>query len=366
MDEQNVIVSALPSLAICPKFVGQKESGPAAEFGSAFHKAMETGDLAHALTPAALKAGKEGQGINQAAIEEAFAWAQEWKQALLEKMHPAAEMSELEGALAMIPGRRFFIDWFLSVDAEGTKLVIVDWKTGRSIYNAEDNLQGKAYALAMFQLDPVVDQVMVIFVTPFVKGQSAAVFTRDTSDKLAMDVFRVVSAAFSQDSEPCPGDACKFCGKFGSCTAVKKLTDTEAVTGWLEEARNNPEKMSALLGLCPVFTKLIEEIKASASRMRFEAGIEIPGYTVVHSSSKTKVQEVQQVVKYLTANLGLDAPTILTYCSLSVKDLEDLIMSTAKRGTKDETLDRVMTELRAQGCVTGGQDNGTPYLKKLK
>jgi hypothetical protein len=366
MREQNVIVSALPSLASCPKFVGQEEAGPAATFGSAFHKAMETGDIAHALTPEALKAAKDGQGFNQAAIEEAFAWAQEWKQALLDKMKPAAEVSELEGALEMIPGRRFFIDWFLSTDAEGTKLVVVDWKTGRGIYNAEDNLQGKAYALAMFQLDPVVDQVMVVFVTPFVKGQSAAVFTRDTSDKLAMDVYRVVTSAFSPDSEPCPGDACKFCGKFGTCSAVKSLTDTEVLTGWLEEARTDPEKMSALLGLCPVLTKLIDEIKAAASRMRFDAGIEIPGYTVVHSSSKTKVQEVQQVVKYLTSNLGLDAPTILSYCSLSVNDLEDLIMSTAKRGTKDDTLDRVMTELRAQGCVTGGQGDGTPYLKKLK
>jgi len=366
MNEQNVIVSALPSLASCPKFIGQKESGPAAAFGSAFHKAMETEDIAHALTPDALKAAREGQGFGRAEIEEAYQWAQDWKAALIERYNPQVSLFEFEGKIEMIPGRRFFIDWLLLVDEEGTKVIIVDWKTGRGIYNAEENLQGKAYALAMFQDDVNVDQVIVTFVTPFVKGESSALYTRETSDQLAMEVFTVVRNAFNVDSTPVPGTACKYCGKFGRCEAVAELRDMEQVAGWLEEAKGSPELMSALLDLCPVLDKMMKEIKAAGNAMRFDRGVEIPGYTVVHTSSKSKVQEVKGTVNYLIGTMGLASEEILPYCNLSMSDLAEAITSTAKRGQKDATLEKALSDLRALGYVTGGNGDGVPYLKKSK
>lgn len=362
--DMNVTASALPSLAKCPRFVGQEEAGPAAEFGSAFHKAMELGDIAHALTPAALKACREGQGFSQKDIEEAYHWAQDWLAALREQYKPEAESLEFETNLEMIPGRRMLIDHLFCID--DSKYIVLDWKTGRSMYNAEENLQGKAYALALFQEDVDIDQVMVCFVTPFTKGQSTAIFLRENSDKLALEIHGIVTKAFDPNSLPIPGDACKYCGKFGRCESVAELTKPEEVEGWLESAKRSPEMMSALLDLCPVLDKLTKEIKAAASKMRFDDGLDIPGYTVTHTASKSKVTEVGQVVKYLTSRLGLEEKDILPYCSVSVSELESIIASTAKRGDKEAVINQTMSDLRARGYVTGGDGEGTPYLRKVK
>lgn len=361
-NSQSVIASALPSLEVCPCYTGG-EAGDAAKFGSAFHKAMETGDIAHALTPEALKAAKDGQGFTQPDIEEAFSWCNEWLHEMIEKYKPEYDLIEVEGSIEMIPGRRFFIDRLFALPDNA--YVVIDWKTGRSQYDASDNLQGMCYALSLFQQDPLCDQVAVVFVTPFTKQAYYHVFEREGSDALAMRLYRVTQAAYAENPKPNPGSACKYCGRFGKdCPAIEE-TLKDAASGKLatalDLARENPEEMGKLLDLTLVLDRLIKDIKEAANDMRFQRGLEIPGYRVVHTNSKTKVADAPAIVKYLTSK-GLDLEACLSYIQFSVADVEKMVGQASQRGEREIE----MQALRDRGWLVGGTGDGTPYLRKVK
>ncbi len=360
----SVIASALPSLEVCPSYTGG-EAGDAAAFGSAFHLAMETGEIAHALTPEALDAAKAGQGMERKDIEEAFAWAQQFKQTMLQKYSPRAEYVEIEGSIDMIPGRRFFIDWLL--DLGDGAYIVVDWKTGRSIYDATDNLQGICYAMALMQQDIDCDRVGVIFVTPFTQGIYHHTFERDDADKLVMRLYNVIQAAAKENPAANPGSACKYCGRFNNGCPAIKATVEDTKTGALEKRLENaitvrsPEDMGKLLDLCPVLERIAKDIKDAANNMRFQQGLEIPGYKVVHSSSKTKIAEPSEIFKYLMSQ-GLDLDAALTYIQFSMADVEKAVGACSPRGERE----KVLQSFRDRGWLTGGQGDGSPYLRKIK
>jgi hypothetical protein len=259
----NIIASALPSLAHCPAYIGDSVSGPPAIFGTAFHKAVETGELKHALTKKAVEAAAEGQNYGKAEIEAAFVWSMDFIAQLEEKYKPAISKSEVEGSLE---GRRFFIDHLMVVipDSGPRSAIVIDWKTGRMVKDAQTDLQGLAYVREILGNDAYgIEQCAMMFVHPFVEKFSHAVFDREMLPKINEELEKVIQEAKLPNPPMRPGEGCKYCGKH-PCPAVsgkiKEIAD-DAID--FDKARKDAEYMAELRDLVIPLEKFVMTVSRS-------------------------------------------------------------------------------------------------------
>ena len=256
------------------------------------------------LTDEAVEAAKNGQGYGVAEIEAAFVWSMEFIAGLEEKYKPVVSVSEIQGNLE---GRRFFIDHLMVLDTEPRQAIVVDWKTGRMVKDALSDLQGMAYAREILSNEAYgVGQVAVMFVHPFVEKFSHAVFTSEMLDSLNSELEPVIKEAKKARPKKNPGVACKYCG-LHPCAAVSKSMDTVADgTIDMARARKDPKYMAELRDLVTPFQRFIDTIKKEANAMRFDDGIEIPGYVTVCPTPRKYITEPGKVVSRLAETLELD------------------------------------------------------------
>lgn len=384
--KDGVVVSAFPMLAECPCYESD-EPGAAARFGSLFHDALEHRTPESLETKEAEDLAKE-MNWSSSEISDAYDWGIGFEDSLIEKLQPDIAEREVMSELSLLPGRHMKMDVFLLHD-DGRKATIVDWKTGRKTYEADTNEQGWGYVFAMFEQIESLEEATMIFASPFVPWYDDHVYTREDVDWLREALTKLVKDAKDKKSKPKVCDFCKWCRKSDSCEAVTDSMSEIVAFGIgtdelpeppttdlaerpkfpsLEEAKNDPVKMSYLKDMVPFLKKMIDEIKKAANEMRFEEGIELPGYRVAHRKASRRIVkgEVPSILLRVSEKYGLDIRDLLAYVNIDVKNLEKAVGESAPKGAKAKQIQDFMDECVASGWVTGGGGEGTPYLVKTK
>lgn len=150
------------------------------------------------------------------------------------------------------------------------RVIIIDWKTG---YNptteAENNWQGKAYALAAMR-EYSKDIAEVHFVNPRLKRHTQATF--DNKNMLLAEIVKIIKTA-EQENAPCiPCEkACQYCkaNLCGTCPAIHKTLATvekQLLTPSEQLQLMNADDLCELKRRCdliaPLLARVTDEVKS--------------------------------------------------------------------------------------------------------
>lgn len=114
-----------------------------------------------------------------------------------------------------------FLD--LALFRDETTAVVIDYKFGWiQVPPAENNLQGKNYALGMFQSFFKLEKIASVFIQPKLDLVTEHLHNRTEIFALYMELRDVIRAAMSPQKTLSPGQYCDYCAHSGTCTAVIK------------------------------------------------------------------------------------------------------------------------------------------------
>jgi CRISPR/Cas system-associated exonuclease Cas4 (RecB family) len=343
--------SSLKNKEICPHWVNRPGSSAAADEGTKMHEAAETGRLDE-LNPEQI-----------AQVRECLV---------------AVDEMQLE-----IPGCIRYPE--LQVDVCGLTFgtadvvligtntaTVIDYKMGRiPVDDAEDNAQGWAYALGVFDLFGV-DSVKVVFLQPRCDLRTEHTFTRENDYQRMRDrVAAVIEKAEDPKSpyNPHP-DNCQYCGAKALCPALtaKAMMVAEKLPERLELPQvmdpleiSEPEQMALALRLAPVLIEWADAVKSHALEM-VRNGQEIPGYQLKHRSGRRVIKQLESVWDIVHAEFDLPLEGFLPACSISVTSLEKAVTSIQERGQGAKAIRRLNQLLTAEGLCT--TDPEITYLAK--
>lgn len=216
---------------------------------------------------------------------------------------------------------------------------VYDWKTGfRPVTEAENNLQGAAYALAAMQRYRR-DTAIVTFFNPSINQLTTAEFS-DTS-ALALEISKVIRNA-QKDDAPCnPGEEqCRYCRAAAAGVCAARLAVCEAGTN-LAEGRNveplaqwSDAALAMWHGRLQLAAKLEEQIKAEIIR-RCQQNGECFGYEVREQSGGREAKDICQAWVMLSDEL--EQSDFLECCSLSVAKVKALYADAAVKAGRCKT-----------------------------
>jgi ATP-dependent exoDNAse (exonuclease V) beta subunit len=146
MPNRRIYASSLNNVAQCPCFDWkQNDDTTYADRGTSIHEAEETQDH------------KKLDTFDIIPYEFGLKVLEEKRAEHFEYLNPVERHEEA----FRLPGiGRCKIDYNAR---HGEKVLVIDWKTGVTPHYADSDLQGKAYALAIFQHCPEVDEVVICF-----------------------------------------------------------------------------------------------------------------------------------------------------------------------------------------------------------
>lgn len=209
---------------------------------------------------------------------------------------------------------------------DGEEAIIVDWKTGfRDQGDAEDNLQGQAYALGLFNEAPDIQQITLWFVYPRLQEATYHTYYRDTAWPMLVEriggVVESAVAARDVDDEWLVApkhvldvDNCEYCALKGKCPAWSTevttiMSDmstlpTEAPAGlsrpktWdLQKLADDPGEMAKVIAIMDGLDAYRKAARAMATMMANERDYEIPGFKLVKMSGKLKLLDEKKIIE---------------------------------------------------------------------
>jgi hypothetical protein len=262
---------------------------------------------------------------------------------------------------------------------DGVRAHVVDWKMGLSYQgDAEENFQGKAYALGTFLKYPKVQEVTVHFVYPRRDEVTRATFNRET-DALVIqaEIDRVDAAVLeaAENNTRHPSDACRNCALFGTAECDVTANEALAIARQREEdmaipefaARHpsevkDPVLMARLLKVARIMDKWAASVKFHASQLALTDGITPDGFEIKHRSGTRKIDDA--MAAWAVAQDFLTQEEFIAACSVSVAKLEAAVREKAPRGKKKEAAAKLADELVGMGILTVSED--VPYLSEVK
>jgi hypothetical protein len=329
--------SGLNALAYCSNF-RQDQSGPVhfvTERGTKMHESFETGNMA-GLAP--------------------------WEVELVETALTATNKIEFDtfgGAPDKVIKeiRLHYLDQFGHLDRvsfKGNKAVICDAKFGfKAVPDAENNMQGWAYTLAVFDAYPEVEEITVAFLMVRRNEVGVHTFTRSKDyPVIKAGIAALIDNARNANHAPTPNDYCQYCMKTATCSALREKA--LAVAKAYEPALmlpdiphgsdiTDPSTMSKALSLAPVLEKWAAGVKKAAVDMAM-AGVHVPGFELKERKGRREITD--SAIAYSIVRSRISAEEFASVCKVSIGDLEDLIGDKAPRGTK-ATVKQELSELLA-------------------
>lgn len=326
------------------------ESTPFTESGNRVHKCVETNELSHAENEEEVK-------LAQICIN----YAKKFKGEALK-----------EYAVQIHDNSRGLADLFVR---EGTHGDLLDWKTGqRKQTPAESNFQQQLYVLALLKEFEKLKTIAVHLVYPRLGVVSHHVYSRDDMPRLQKRLDDMVSSVREARAtgELTPSEACKNCGKRGSCPALaSKVTAIAArYDGALEvpEAATHPSKvtdpkvMAHLMRVKKIMVEWCKSVDHHAKKMALEENIVPEGYEVRHRTGRREIKDA--AAAYSSVMDVLDAEDFLRACSVSAAKLETEYAAKANRGSKAQAKRDLNERLADLGILNTADD--IPYLSLIK
>ena len=267
---------------------------------------------------------------------------------------------------------------------DGEEATIVDWKTGfRDQGDAENNIQGQAYALGLFNEAPDIQQITVWFVYPRLQEATYHTYHRETAwpaftERIGGVVEKAVAARAIRDGADAPIEGapdyvldvenCEYCALKGQCPAWSTEVTTvmndmstlpaEAPVGlsrprtWdLQQLVNDPAEMSKVITIMDGLDAYRKAARNMATMMANEKALEIPGYKLVKMSGKLNILNPIEAVR------GKSPEEIAEIATLSASKLVKQIArknGIPEAGVKENLIDQ------------GVAHPGSPYVQLRK
>jgi len=318
--KRRIYASSLNNVAICPKFDWEDTGdNPYAERGTAIHEALET------------------QNPSKLPTDDLIPY--EYGLSLLENMwkdHFDSPPLEYHEQAFKLPG---IGNCKIDYNAQGrSRVLVTDWKTGVTAHHAETDLQGKAYALAVFQrfedshsygdMEDFegLQEVVICFADLDIKRTSEHTFHRSEVAQLHEDVYSVYYAALTAKA----GKPCELCGKCAHKTSCKEsaenvrtalvtvdapaVPDMDQVRNWTPDQQG--EFLDRMKQVEKVLKKVKEELRATASPSNLPTG-----YFMHETKGNRQIMDVWHTVEILR-EMELPEPVIDSCLKLSLGDLE--------------------------------------------
>ena len=347
--------STLKPKAVCAGWINRQSGDTgAADEGEKLHACVETGST-QGLTE------EEAQCV-QLCLD------------LLARLEPGAIEILKEHRLEILGGHTFGTADRI-IRRTKTFVDLPDWKFGRlDVDPAENNVQGWAYALGVFELWPEVTAVRVWFVLPRLDKIHRHTFTRGDLPQLRKTVRTIVDNA---NKFLATGDesllrrteyGCNYCGRKAKCPlfvnyAVQiahKYAPLEVVDEVHSSQITDPAQMAKLLTAARVLEKMVESVKVHALEMALAHG-GLPGYEVAERRGTRSIRDLGLAIPVLEKHL--DDRELLSVAKISLGDALDLIGSKAPRGQKGKTIAAITQELIDADAITSGEPS--KYLKRV-
>lgn len=323
--------SSLNYKRVCPAFRNRPGTSDAAEEGELLHRAVETG-YDDALDPEQVElVDKVRSFVNGATVGEDV----------------YADHREIRLNVRLNNGH----DTFGTCDrlmllGTGRRGLLIDYKFGRlAVPAAEDNLQGMAYAVGVFQLFPKVDKLDVIFLLPRRDEVSRAKFTREKLDEYVGTLTDLFDQITAEDPTRRANKACEYCAHAASCLELAKVTTSVvSVPGELVPPTSmDVSLMSAedidrfALPMSRLVTKWAEAVKARALEL-LSSGTEMENHGLQTRRMPRKLLGPITEAWELCEKLGLPLDAFQNSCTLSVAQL----LKEAKRAKLGDITDQLI------------------------
>ncbi len=253
----------------------------------------------------------------------------------------------------------------------GDSCQLFDAKFGRRpVSKAETNLQGWAYALALFDTYEQIETITVHFVVPRVhECTSHYTFTRTADyDRFLARILRCVERA---DLDPANRE--RFIKpSWGNCAYCAAKKDCKKLTQFVEEAyflaEQEPFEEGTLLESLRADTpetlkfryeaaKIVEEwAKQTFDEIKQKAveGAEVKGYELRFSKGRTTVRTVDKV---LAAGVDIPVDKLLEFATVPLADLRILYTDEVKPAEKKDKERELMTKLATGHALKSGDDS---------
>jgi hypothetical protein len=99
--------------------------------------------------------------------------------------------------------------------------LLFDWKFGWiPVPPAQNNWQGKGYAVGSFQTYPRLKKLGVVFVQPKLHRSTYTTYARESMFDMWREIHGVIAAAQAQEKKLTPGQYCDYCGGAATCSAL--------------------------------------------------------------------------------------------------------------------------------------------------
>ena len=348
--------SQLKYFKSCPGYGPNNTTNEAAEAGTRIHEALELDDDSKLQSEWELYMAGKCREVILAIIRK-------------HKLQNAQDLREVR--LAINAGSfstygtcdRLFID--------GDRAIAADYKTGRGkIDDAEENWQCFAYTAGVFQKFPHIQTVDFYLITPQRDEVSYAKFHRLQLSRLLRDIDNVLEGAtkahaYWQNGKAPPiemlhqnSDVCRYC-RFADQCPKNKVLAIEVAKKYAPDIllpdaihgsdNDDPEQIAAMMKIIPIVEAWAGGVKKKARYMAIEQGIQLPGYEITTRAGKRTITDAKAAFELAVARGVTPEQFISAIKAVPVGDYEDLISSTAPRGTKQTVIESVMMDLYARG-----------------
>lgn len=253
----------------------------------------------------------------------------------------------------------------------GAECQLIDFKFGRRpVTNAETNLQGWTYALALFDLYPQVETLTVHFVVPRVhRCTSHFTFTRTGDyDRMLTRVLRTVERAISSEDRVVSWDSCAYCANKAGCKALgdllRQYTNVDYLTGWyaIQECDDSPKKRMHRLNMAKLAKDWSEQTEEVVKKQALEEGLEVQGFELRFAAGKTSAKSLADIAHALNGKLEL--AILAEVATIPLTELKELYAKAVDDGmTRSEKDKQLMTTLAEGNALKQGKDS--PYLFRL-
>lgn len=360
--------SHLKNAELCPSYQPSEFNPEAAAQGTKCHLVMSQ---SHSLW----RTGKVPERWRLS--EEEAEWCQACRNYTLENWPLAGAIVLREKKYTVLPIKnlgRGIIDR-LHLYKALRRIVLIDWKFGgTAVDDAEDNLQGQAYALAVFRHYDWADEVVVCFVAPRLGTVSQHVFKRETAPKIEDRILRVIAERSSENPifRAEPGN-CRYCASKASCPAVWGLAvQTARQANFALPERlpltavmlRTPEQRALAQELAGLFEAWAKEVRAANLTFVIEDCGQIPGFEVTQRAGAITVRDPLGLADEVKQRYGLSYEQFLTAVSVPTTSIINLIRDQAPRlGRTKKDLEAEVREVIKNHGIPGEPVN---YLKRAK
>lgn len=360
--------STLGALEACPRFLSRESNHERTRIGTIAHEASEKekDDLRLSDDDAAL-------------VAECLDFYEQRKQTIIQD--EGSDILELKETYLVIDDENFvdhdgkpvrgitagYVDRAI-LSASRRRADIFDWKFGRwAVEDANNNLQGIAYALGLLKKYPSLESVQFWFKQPMIKGLTTAIIRREDIPTLYLRIRFVVeraklARATNDFSGAVPRAAlCTFCANLAICPKVAELVcnvgkkyNALAVPADITPSRVHAADDAAMsLMVASVVKEWAEAYRRRLSDRVLRGDAKPPpGYEIGLYSRR----EIVSMDKFKEVALTVLTPEEYDKTlSTTFEAVEKQVSEKAPRGQKTAALEAFQAKLIEDGAVVKGQ-----------